>query len=364
MAYGSTGAFRELAALLNDAADAYENGSEIDAVDGLRHVLHVVSAATEHVLEADTDRPYFTRLVSPVRKILGDNPDAIYHWARIRGDRSYRIVGRRGAETYTSFTVHARDAGGGALERVVADINDRALQVDADGRYEIVLSADEHPGNWLPLDPEATTIITRHYYAWPQSAAGDSTVSVPLRIEPLDDPGPPPRLDDATLTARLRMLAGWVRAETIARPVLTSVPSFVSVVPNQLPQPANFRSAAVEAWGAVDIYYASAKFSLRPDEALVIDGIMPKCAFANVMLWNKYMQTLEYRYRQTSLNNTQLHTIDGSFRVVIAHTNPGVPNWLDTEGRPNGTVFWRFLLPEEQPQPFACRVVPLTKASQ
>jgi hypothetical protein len=31
---------------------------------------------------------------------------------------------------------------------------------------------------------------------------------------------------------------------------------------------------------------------------------------------------------------------------VIAHRDPGVPNWLDTEGRPFGMVFWRFFLAE------------------
>ncbi|HEX7097414.1 MAG TPA: DUF1214 domain-containing protein [Acidimicrobiales bacterium] len=360
MAHQSTAAVRELARLLDDVADAYETRTEIDAVDGLRNVMHLFTSATEHILEADAERPYFTRIVSPVRKFLGDNPDAIYYWARIRGDRSYRIVGRRGGETYTSFTVHARDPRGGALERVTADVNDRALQIDADGRYEIVLSATPHEGNWIPLDADATTIITRHYFARESSAAADPDVHISLRIEPLDDPGPPPRLDDAALAERLRALGAWVRAESIGRRPATSVPSFVSVVPNELPQPASFRATGVEAWGAVDIYYASAKFDLGPNDALIIDGKMPRCAFANVMLWTSNMQTLEYRYRQTSLNNVQLRTSpDGSFRVVVAHEDPGVPNWLDTEGRPNGTIFWRFLLPDEQPAPFTCRVVPL-----
>ena len=35
----------------------------------------------------------FTRIVSPQRKLLGDNPDAIYYWTRIDGARSYRIRG-------------------------------------------------------------------------------------------------------------------------------------------------------------------------------------------------------------------------------------------------------------------------------
>ena len=44
---------------------------------------------------------------------------------------------------------------------------------------------------------------------------------------------------------------------------------------------------------------------------------------------------------------------DGSFRIVIAHQDPGVPNWIDTENRPFGMVFWRYFLPEgeiETPQ--------------
>ncbi len=32
--------------------------------------------------------------------------------------------------------------------------------------------------------------------------------------------------------------------------------------------------------------------------------------------------------------------------MVLAHQDPGVPNWIDTEGRQTGTVFWRFFLPE------------------
>jgi hypothetical protein len=50
---------------------------------------------------------------------------------------------------------------------------------------------------------------------------------------------------------------------------------------------------------------------------------------------------------QTELNE------DGSFRMVLAHTDPGVSNWLDTEGNAFGLVFWRFFLAEgevETPQ--------------
>ena len=103
---------------------------------------------------------------------------------------------------------------------------------------------------------------------------------------------------------------------------------------------------------------------LQPDEALVITGSLPACAFANVMLWNRHMQTLEYSVRRSSINQAQLALeADGTFRIVVAHADPGVPNWLDTEGHENGTIFWRILLPVEDPPQTTCTVVPLASLS-
>ena len=80
----------------------------------------------------------------------------------------------------------------------------------------------------------------------------------------------------------------------------------------------------------------------------------PKARFANVVLWNRYLQTFDYRYRRVSLNRRQMRLeADGSYRIVIAHRDPGLPNWLDTEQRASGTIYWRFLMPEgelEQPR--------------
>jgi hypothetical protein len=45
--------------------------------------------------------------------------------------------------------------------------------------------------------------------------------------------------------------------------------------------------------------------------------------------------------------------------MVIAHRDPGVPNWLDAAGHREGIMFWRFLLPEEKPEKPRCKVVPV-----
>jgi len=65
-----------------------------------------------------------------------------------------------------------------------------------------------------------------------------------------------------------------------------------------------------------------------------------------VCLWNRHMQSYDYANRQVYRNRRQTRLeADGSFRIVLAHRDPGVPNWIDTEGRPFGMVFWRFMLP-------------------
>ncbi len=87
-------------------------------------------------------------------------------------------------------------------------------------------------------------------------------------------------------------------------------------------------------------------------------GVLPPGVFANVMLWNKHMQTLEYRSRTSSVNAAQLELEgNGSYRIVIAARDPGVPNWLDTEGHPEGSIFWRFLLPDSDPPKPECVVM-------
>jgi hypothetical protein len=74
------------------------------------------------------------------------------------------------------------------------------------------------------------------------------------------------------------------------------------------------------------------------------------------------MQTFDYVHRRTSLNRRQtVPGTDGGFRLVVAHRDPGVPNWLDTEGRPFGLVFWRFILPEGEIATPEARVVPLAE---
>lgn len=367
----STQAFSRLLDTLREAMDTYltpEYGatSPQDTAEGFRYILHMLSAGIDLYAENDPDHPEFMKVVSPTRKLMGDNPDAIYHFSRIRGDRSYRITGRKSDECYLSFTIHGRPQDGrlgAAAEPVLADVNDRSLNIAPDGSFEVILSPDEHAGNWIKLDPSAASVITRHYYELEGTPAAEPDRRVELHIEPLTPPPTRSPLTDEAIARRIDDIAAFVRGGTIDMPVPGSIPiPFVSTTPNELPQPMVFRMAGQDAWGAVDIAYSMGPFKIGPQEALVITGTLPDCAFANVVLWNKFMQSFEFRDRRVSLNRKQIvPEPDGSYRIVVAHSDPGVPNWLDTEGHTEGTIFWRILLPTEQPAKPECALMPLSE---
>ena len=101
------------------------------------------------------------------------------------------------------------------------------------------------------------------------------------------------------------------------------------------------------AFAAVDQAYAMAPYVVMPDEALVIEGRFPKCRFANLALWDRFLQTYDYVNRTVSLNRKQTQTdADGNFQMIVSHRDPGRPNWLDASGRVSGIMYWRFMLPE------------------
>lgn len=368
MAKESEAALAELQATLTKVDDGFADPAwrittEADLADARRSVVHALQHALEIFLEGDAARPVFKRFVTPEKKLLGDNPDAVYFHAWVDPAHRYRIRGNIADATYTSFTVELGTAEGGMSTGVGATLNDTEFETDAEGNYEIIVSAKRHEGNWLALPEGAGSISTRHYYERKVGVAADRMHHIPLMIEPLEPLPPPPPTDDAELARALRRVARFI--ETTIQPTGGgNMPKYVSRVPNQFPQPSKESDDNADTgYAAVDNVYSMAPFLLKPGEALVIRGRFPKARFASVVLWNRYLQTLDYAHRRTSLNRKQTKLErDGSFKIVIAGSDPGVPNWIDTEGRPFGFVFWRFLLPEEPIAPLVSKVVPIAEA--
>jgi len=367
----ATAALDDLIAALTEIRDGYvldagRWSQPVEQAEAFRYVGQMLSAMSELYWEAQPEHPRFVSIVDPGRKLQGDNPDAIYHYTRVDGSRKYRVTGRIQGECYTSFTLHGRADDGGMAGPLRGDVNDGDLTVGEDGRYSLTISADESDadgGDWIKLEPDTIAVIVRSYYQNEVSAQNDSSAHVDIEIECLDVDAPPPTLSDEFIAERMREGIAFLRQVTTGQGHFgtsgVGVP-FASTEPNVLPKPFSFRDSGMPVPGAADIHYAMCRWDLGPDEALVMRGTIPPGPFANVMLWNAHMQTLEYRGRRCSLNGAQIHfEDDGSFEIWVSAKNPGHPNWLDTDGHGRGTVFWRFLLPEEDPEQPTSEVVAL-----
>ncbi len=347
-------AIREVETTMLTAESGYTVEELAEAERVIGHILHT---GLEFWLEADLDRPVFKPYVTPTRKLLGCNPDSLYYFAPIRDDARYRITGSVGAATFTSFTVESGSAEGHAAKGSSAALGDDAMEIRSDGSYEIIASRDKPAsGNWLSLAAGASQITTRHYHESRHCVATLPGRVIPISIEVIDPVALKPYGGDAQNAQRLGWVANFVRehcAMTFRKttPEMAKQLGWVSLVPNKFNPAGQWRAAAGKnAYGNTHAWYASANYELAPDEALVITGRFPDCRFANIVLWNAFMQSYDYANRTISLNRNQIaYEKDGSYRLVVAHRNPGVPNWLDTEGRLHGHMYWRYLFPTSSP---------------
>jgi hypothetical protein len=363
----SRAAYDELLATLRTVGDRFAGADwgltdPVDVAEGLRVVSHLLAIGLETQFEDDAAHPVFRAIVTPWRKALGDNADARYHDAPVHPAGTYRVRGRLAGAVYVSFTVEAGAVDGAFPSRTAGSLNDSAFDVADDGSFEIMVGGRARDRGWLALPPDASRITVRHYWEDDRSPNVPPVPDLGLTIELVDGDVPPTPAapTDASVAAALRRMATFVRSrtlDTIPKPGEGDAPPFVSRVPHLFPPPVR---PGAHALAAADAAYSMAPYVLGPDDALVMRARWPRCRCANVSLWNRQLQTFDYLRQRVGLNRAQaVSDPNGAVTIVIAHGDPGVPNWLSTEGRPFGLVFWRFMLPEGSIDTPVAAVVPV-----
>jgi hypothetical protein len=319
---------------------------EPTTLEGYRWIFTILAVGLDAYVWADSDRPRFVDIVGPYRKWGGDNPDAFYQYVPIDPSRTYVVRGRRGDAAYLSLTVYGGPSDGRYSERIVGWVNDRAVDIADDGSFTVVLSAEPHAGAWIKLEPDAVCAITRDYLVDPVNGRRATWA-----IEALGAP-PTRRDDDADLARRFRSTLTWLRDQSNIVPIPLGTPNTVDE-----PYPVPTQTFG---WAAGDAAYAMGSYALEEDEALVIEGRSPPCAFWNVCLWNQLLHSYDYAYERVSMNGGQVqYEPDGSWRVVIARQDPGHPNWISTAGHAQGRIWFRWFLPDVTPLRPLARLVPL-----
>ena len=340
-----------------------------DVAAGEHMLLHLIKCGLDTWVDNDASRPRFAPLASSVLKWGGEGADNPSHCAPLDPTRRYRITGRMHDEAYISFTVYTGKQEGDFNDGIVSALNHTQFPRDAAGRFSIEISPQPKAGALHMQSGKANCVIARHYFERETCAMADPRLLCEIDIECLDDPGYPRPLAPAALADKLRAAMTFIESQTLARkaPNPASAPSWFSMLPNQLPKPEKWVPTEGGGAGAIDNAYCAGLVVLQPDQALVVEARWPKCVYANVMFWNRFQQTGDYRYRSCSLNRKQMKAdADGRFSFVVSPTNPGrkVANWIDTEGQSFGSLYWRFLLPEGDIEKPVTRLVPLSELSR
>jgi hypothetical protein len=390
-------AFDEMMAALARARDAIDDpalhappSSARNLAEGYRYVMSQVYNAIERGFFEDPRFPYVRRAVQAIAKSTIDNADAIYFSMPIDGNGSYWIHGEaedtrhwrgearapsgRLAPQYLIFECASGFTGdSGSLAelrpgtRAMTGMLDVSkLEVGPDGRLEILCAPEKPPaftGNFLRTRVQRgdRTYVGAYvsgrqlFYDWEREDP------VELSITRVGQEGEhPPAYTPAAAAAALR------RTGELARAQVHFWNEFYDVLletygdrngdgkrfmPRNAFNEPNAASGATGGGMSTNIY-AGGVYELGEDEALVVESRMAvEPMYIGFHLSNFWGESFDYANRITSLNGFQAERDpDGALRYVIAHRDPGIPNWLDTTGHPEGFMAPRWAYFEKPPQ--------------
>jgi len=333
--------------LLRESAPA----TALDQAEGLRYLSRLTRTALNMSVDSsDPDFPRLFELCDDKIKIGADNPDNIYKQAVISPDRQYRITGRRGGASYLSFGTKANRYAIDGTMASTGEVELADLEVSPDGSFELIVSKEPQPGNWLPMEDDTSMVIVRETFE-------DKRTQSPadIRIERIGDgPKAPALLTPQAITGQLSQAAAFVRG---------TANTFADWAEWFMSCPNRFYPGAQEVFqrggGDPRIWYGHLYFDLAKDEALVITATPPACRMWNFQIDNWWMESLDHVYQKVWVNNHMAtYEADGSVAIICADSDPGFGNWVDLAGHRRGTALWRWIEAEDHPVP-ECRVVKL-----
>jgi len=313
----------------------------VDLASGMRHLLVLLTAGIDEALRFDPD-PILCVQRASTNDVVSwgmECPDCLYTRATMHGGESYRLFGNRGTARYVGLQTM-----NGIASTANALVDE--LDADADGNFEVVLSAEEHDGNWMRIEGPHPTLTVRHFfYDW------DTETPSSLRIERIGEPvqRTPSAVDrDGVVSRQLVALGDFVHDN------LDFFLRFGEAAPPNGFLPPIDRTAM---GAAAENKPVIGRWELGPDEALVLEVEPPQGVYWSFSLGNPWWETIHYGRHQSSLNAHQaVVDADGLVRVVLCGRDPGVANWLDTAGFSNGAMILRCVRTATAPTPRA-RVV-------
>ncbi len=321
--------------------------SEIDRAEGLRYLARLTRLGLELCFEhTDADFPVFLNAWNATTKAGSDNPDNHYLNATVRGDWEYRLRGFKGTARSLRFaTLADRYATEGRMA-LTGILRAKDMVFEPDGSFEVTVSRDPRPGNWLALAPDSSLLTVRQNLA-------DRRREVPasVTIERIGGPSKPRVLTPKRAEWALRGATSFV-SRVVSR--YADWAQWFQERPNRIHDLKD--TPFHEEGGDPQTCYMHGYWALAADEALVVETPVPPCEMWNFQLSNYWMESLDYRYYQVCVNKQgALYNPDGSLTLVVGASDPGMGNFLDTAGHRCGMMAMRWTGAQSHPVP-ECRV--------
>lgn len=329
----------------------------LQRADAFRFLTQNLGQAFDLALETkDTRFPLIHAFCNPTRKLGGDCADFTYRQAWIDSESRYRITGTRGTARFFNVTVQGSRPekmanGAPPLHDPFGDVPQanlfgQKLVTDRDGRFELYIGGPERGPNWLPTTPGSRKLFIREGYdRW------DETPTV-MQIERIDMAGPRPLPDPAEMIGAMDWAGTFLTAMMDDWPDWPFAYGGVDAVhPNAFPALQNDGEDQKRGRAAAAMHW-----QLALDEALIVefdahDGLW---MFTN---GGVFMNSMDFLYRPVSFTPSRTKVDrDGRIRLILAHSDPGYHNWLDTQGFGRGNLTYRHML-EGTPAALATRVV-------
>lgn len=320
----------------------------LQRADGFRYLAQNLGQAFDLALETRNPQfPLFHRFASPTCKLGSDNADCTYLQAWIDGASVYRVSGTKGQARMWNFTIQGpRPASGGLHDPFgdtpEANILGDELFTDAGGRFELFIGGERQGPNWLPTTPGSRKIFFRQFFDRFDEEPAQVT------IERIGMTGPRPMPDPAELVAAMEW-AGEFCFNTVdywpdflwKSPLIDPAAINRFAAANLNPPAAQLSQEAEEQERRRGRVVTQMHWKLAHDEALVVsfDAFDDFWMFTNEAVFGNSM---DYLYRPVSYSQGRTPVDrDGKVRLVLAHSDPGFANWIDTQGFAEGVLNFR-----------------------
>ncbi|HTZ70521.1 MAG TPA: hypothetical protein VMB71_07725 [Acetobacteraceae bacterium] len=269
----------------------------------------------------------------------GNNPDNAYRIIPVDGSGSFEIIGERHASPPTDVTVTL--IANTAMSKTVRTLEQRDITVDKDGLFRITI--DPHPArarrNHLQSTPDSHYLFVRDTLTdWTRQRANR------LVARRLDTPPEPPDFGEM-----VRRAAAFTDADAAYYWDMCMGQSYGFPV-NTVPPVRN----AGAFGGLVSQSGSTGHLRIDDDEAFIVTVTQGRASYLSFAMHDPWWRTLAFAPHTASLNNAQFKPdADGAVTFVVATSDPGVHNWIDTSGCHEGIFYlrWQGLPPEDDAPP-------------